>query len=37
MVKMLYCKGMPVYYKNIKVGQVEYVYLGLDNKSVDTM
>jgi len=29
--------GMPVYYKNIKVGQVEYVYLGLDNKSVDTI
>ncbi len=29
--------GMPVYYKNIKVGQVEYVYLGLDNQSVDTI
>lgn len=29
--------GMPVYYKNIRVGQVEYVYLALDNKSVDTI
>ncbi len=29
--------GMPVYYKNIKVGQVEYVYLGLDNKRIDTI
>ena len=27
--------GTPIYYKNIKVGQVEYLYLGLDNKSVD--
>jgi paraquat-inducible protein B len=27
--------GTPVYYKNIKVGQVEYLYLGMDNKSVD--
>ena len=27
--------GMPIFYKNIKVGQVEYIYLGLDNKSVD--
>jgi len=27
--------GMPIFYKNIKVGQVEYLYLGLDNKSVD--
>ncbi len=27
--------GTPVYYKNIKVGQVQYVYLGLDNHSVD--
>jgi len=27
--------GTPVYYKNIKVGQVEYIYLALDNKSVD--
>ena len=26
--------GTPVYYKNIKVGQVEYLNLGLDNKSV---
>ena len=29
--------GTPVFYKNIKVGQVEYVYLGLDNKTVDTI
>jgi paraquat-inducible protein B len=29
--------GTPVYYKNIKVGQVEYKYLSLDNKSVDTI
>jgi len=29
--------GMPVYYKNIKVGQVEYVYLSLNQKSVDTI
>ena len=29
--------GMPIYYKNIKVGQVEYVYLSLDEKSVDTI
>jgi paraquat-inducible protein B len=29
--------GMPIYYKNIKVGQVEYVYLGLDNRSVDSI
>ncbi|WP_415408112.1 intermembrane transport protein PqiB [Sulfurovum sp. CS9] len=27
--------GTPIYYKNIKVGQVEYVYLALDNKSID--
>ncbi len=27
----------PVYYKDIKVGQVEYIYLGLDNKTVDTI
>lgn len=27
--------GMPIYYKNIKVGQVAYLYLGLDAKSVD--
>ena len=29
--------GMPIYYKNIKVGQVEYLYLGLDNKNVDVI
>jgi len=29
--------GMPIYYKNIKVGQVEYVYLSLNQKSVDTI
>ena len=29
--------GMPIYYKNIKVGQVEYLYLGLNNKSVNTI
>ncbi len=29
--------GTPVYYKNIKVGQVEYLNLGLDNKSVDVI
>ena len=29
--------GMPIFYKNIQVGQVEYVYLGLDNTSVDTI
>ena len=29
--------GMPIYYKNIKVGQVEYLNLGLDNKSVDVI
>lgn len=27
--------GTPVYYKNLKVGQVEYLNLSLDNKSVD--
>ena len=27
--------GMPIFYKNINVGQVEYINLGLDNKSVD--
>ncbi|PHS40365.1 MAG: hypothetical protein COB07_04520 [Sulfurovum sp.] len=27
--------GMPIYYKNIKVGQVEYLYLALDNNNVD--
>jgi len=26
--------GTPIYYKNIKVGQVEYLYLGLDNKNI---
>jgi len=26
--------GTPIYYKNIKVGEVEYLYLGLDNKSI---
>lgn len=29
--------GTPVYYKNIKVGQVEYLNLGLDSKSVDVI
>ena len=29
--------GMPIYYKNIKVGQVEYLNLGMDNKSVDVI
>ena len=29
--------GMPIYFKNIKVGQVEYVYLSLDEQSVDTI
>ena len=29
--------GMPVYYKNIKVGQVEYVYLSLNQKNVDAI
>ncbi len=29
--------GTPVFYKNIRVGQVEYVYLSLDNKTVDTI
>jgi len=27
--------GMPIYYKNIKVGQVEYLYLALDNKDIE--
>jgi len=27
--------GTPVYYKNIKVGQVEYIYLGLDGKDIE--
>jgi len=26
--------GTPIYYKNIKVGEVEHLYLGLDNKSI---
>jgi len=29
--------GTPIYYKNIKVGQVEYLNLGLNNKSVDVI
>jgi len=29
--------GMPIYYKNIKVGQVEYIYLSLNQKNVDTI
>jgi len=29
--------GMPIYYKNIKVGQVEYMYLSLNEKNVDTI
>ena len=29
--------GTPIYYKNIKVGQVEYVFLSLDNKSIETI
>jgi paraquat-inducible protein B len=27
--------GTPIYYKNIKVGQVEYFYLGLDGKKIE--
>ena len=27
--------GTPIYYKNIKVGQVEYFYLGLGGKNID--
>ena len=27
--------GTPIYFKNIKVGQVEYLYLGLNNKYVE--
>ncbi|HIQ46218.1 MAG TPA: MCE family protein [Sulfurovum sp.] len=27
--------GMPVYYKNIKVGQVEYVYLSLNDRNIE--
>ena len=26
--------GTPIYYKNIKVGRVEHLYLGLDNKNI---
>jgi len=29
--------GMPVYYKNLQVGAVEYKYLALDNKSVEVL
>ena len=29
--------GMPIYYKNIKVGQVEYLYLSLDDKQVEVI
>ena len=29
--------GTPVYYMNIKVGQVEYLYLGVDNKNIDVV
>ena len=29
--------GMPIYYKNIKVGQVEYLNLALNGKSVDVV
>ncbi len=29
--------GTPIYYKNIKVGQVEYLNLSIDNKSVDVI
>ncbi|MEA1954072.1 MAG: MlaD family protein [Campylobacterota bacterium] len=29
--------GTPVYFKSIRVGQVEYLNLGLDNKSVDVI
>jgi len=28
-------KGTPIYYKNIKIGEVEYISLSLDGKSVD--
>ena len=27
--------GTPIFYKNIKVGQVEYLYLGFDNKNIE--
>ncbi|MCO4845303.1 MAG: MCE family protein [Sulfurovum sp.] len=29
--------GTPIYYKNLKVGQVEYLYPSLDNKSIDIL
>ncbi|MBT8343170.1 MAG: MCE family protein, partial [Sulfurovum sp.] len=29
--------GTPIYYKNLKVGQVEYIYPGLDTKSIDIL
>ena len=29
--------GTPIYYKNLKVGQVEYLYPGLDYKSIDIL
>ncbi len=29
--------GTPVYYKNLQVGQVEYLYPSLDNKSIDIL
>ncbi len=29
--------GTPIYFKNIKVGQVEYINLALDNKSLDVI
>ena len=29
--------GTPIYYKNLEVGQVEYVYPGLDNNSIDIL
>jgi len=29
--------GTPIYFKNLKVGQVEYLVLGLDNSSIDVI
>jgi len=29
--------GTPVYYKNLKVGQVEYIYPSIDNTSIDIL
>ncbi len=29
--------GTPVYFKNIRVGQVEYLYLGLNNKNIEVI